>query len=218
MSRRIDVAVGTRYGLLVAISEAAGRKYKNGLSRHFLCLCDCGNTCTVNLVSLRRGDTKSCGCMVKKHGMYYGEDGKKTRIYQTWEDMKSRCRNPNRKGYSNYGGRGIRVCEEWLADFNTYFAWCKENGYTDSLTLDRIDVNGNYEPSNCRWATGKEQCNNKRNNVNIEHDGVTKTVSEWARIHNLTSSVLGMRIKRGWDTSRAFSEPAKVLKPQCRLK
>lgn len=96
--------------------------------------------------------------------------------------MKQRCCGYNAKSYKHYGGRGITVCEEWRNSFEAFYEWAMANGYSDSLTLDRIDVNGNYEPSNCRWATMKEQNNNKRNNRNITYKGETHTLAQWIEI------------------------------------
>lgn len=105
--------------------------------------------------------------------------------------MKKRCDNGNK----NYGGRGIKVCNEWKNSFNTFYEWALNNGYNETLTIDRIDVNGNYCPENCRWATITEQQNNKRTNVTIEYDGVSHTVSEWAKILNIKRETLVKRLK-----------------------
>lgn len=123
--------------------------------------------------------------------------------------MKQRCYNSNTIRYKNYGGRGVTVCDEWKNDFTAFYNWAMANGYKNELTLDRIDVNGNYEPSNCRWATPKEQSNNKTNNVKIEISGVTHTMSEWAEISGVSMSTISARIKRyGWSAEKAIMTPA----------
>ena len=110
---------------------------------------------------------------MKKHGM------KHTRIYQIWCGIKKRCYNENSKNFPQYGEKGVAVCEEWKNDFLSFYDWCIENGYNENLTIDRIDVKGNYEPSNCRWITHAEQQRNRTNNIYLEYNGETKTLSEW---------------------------------------
>lgn len=205
MGRVIDLK-GRRFGRLTVIEEAGRSKDRHVL---WLCKCDCGNKCIVPSNSLKKGDTQSCGCLYKeqqkipksiKHGM------SKSRIYQEWIDMRNRCVNKNVKCYHNYGGRGITVCEEWR-DFQAFYDWAMANGYTDDLTLDRIDNNGPYSPENCRWVTYKEQGNNTSRNHCITHKGKTQTISQWADELNMKYSTLYARLSSGWSIERALSEP-----------
>lgn len=132
-----------------------------------------------------------------------------TKLYRVWLGMRDRCNNPNNKGYKNYGGRGIKICEEWNV-FNNFKVWSYDHGYEENsgLSIDRIDVNGNYEPSNCRWATVKEQANNTRRNVYMTIDGETKSVPEWAEIYGVNQETVRRRVRElGWDPIKALTEP-----------
>jgi hypothetical protein len=127
-----------------------------------------------------------------------------TRIYNIWAVMKRRCTNPNNKEFGRYGARGITICDEWQ-DFMSFYKWAIENNYTEELTLDRIDNNGNYEPSNCRWVTMKEQQRNRSNNHLITYEGKTLTISQWAEERNINHDTLFSRInKRHWEIGRAL--------------
>lgn len=134
-----------------------------------------------------------------KHGM----EG--TRLYHIWCGMKCRCSCPTNKDYPNYGGRGIDVCEEWKNDFSVFMKWAFANGYTDELTLDRIDTNGNYCPGNCRWATNLTQQNNKRTSHYIEYNGEKHTIAEWARILGLRRDTLRQRVLASWPLDKILS-------------
>lgn len=135
----------------------------------------------------------------EKHNMTH------TRLYRTWCNMKGRCYRKTMKRYNMYGGRGIKVCDEWKKSFICFADWALTNGYQDNLTIDRIDVNGNYEPNNCRWVSNLEQQSNRTNNRFIKYKGETKTLSEWARLFNLKNKTLEKRINKGWSLEKAFN-------------
>jgi hypothetical protein len=137
--------------------------------------------------------------------VFHGDS--KTPIYHVWHAMISRCRNSKHKAYYNYGGRGIKVCKEWC-DYLTFREWAVNNGYDESLTLERIDTDGNYCPENCIWATMKRQQNNRRNNHLITHNGETKTITEWASALGINENTLRSRIiKCKWGIEKAFTSP-----------
>lgn len=136
---------------------------------------------------------------------YFDEYGCKSRLYRAWRHMKGRCYDPHDIGYAYYGGRGIKVCKEWDNDYLSFKKWALSNGYKDFLTLDRIDFNGNYEPYNCRWATRKEQANNRRGLHKVEYHGETKTLTEWSQITGIKITTLFMRLMNyHWSVERAL--------------
>lgn len=153
MSIKIDLS-GKRFGNLVVISEA----YSDKKHLYWNCVCDCGNEKVVSGDSLKQGLTKSCGClnsqMVSERMVKHGEST--TRLYHIWTQMIYRCTNPNATGFKYWGGKGISVCDEWKNDFKSFYDWSMNNGYEEHLTIDRIDPDGNYEPSNCQWVTRSE--------------------------------------------------------------
>ena len=129
-----------------------------------------------------------------------------TRLHNIWISMRSRCEKPSCSGYKKYGAKGIRVCAEW-SSFNNFMNWAYENGYTDELTIDRIDPTGNYEPSNCRWATQETQQNNRSNNIKITCDGETHSPKEWSEITGLPLANIYDRYFKGWDHERIIKQP-----------
>lgn len=185
--------VGEKFNKLTVLAECNKRdKHGNVV---YKCLCDCGNIRYVTSHNLRYGDVKSCGCTNhdgKTHGKTY------TRLYRIYCGMKGRCYTKSNISYPRYGKRGITICNEWLNDFMAFYNWAYKNGYNEDLQIDRIDVNGNYEPSNCRWVNRKCNCNNKRNNVLLTFKGKTMTMMEWSRELNLNYDLLRCRKKRGW--------------------
>lgn len=203
--RLCEKMVGNKYGRLKVL-EYVGKG-------RVLCECDCGAIKIVQAVHLRNGMTKSCGCYRldfpnrKTHGESNRETGKRTKLYHIWCNLKSRCNNPNDKRYADYGGRGISVCEDWRNSYVNFRDWANKNGYCDGLTIDRIDNNGNYEPSNCRWSDWKAQSNNKRNNHLLTYKGETKTMAQWADKFGINFGTLKRRIYRGWSTERAIETP-----------
>jgi len=172
---------GMKFNRLLVLEKTDKPKTanKNNRQSFWLCICDCGNKKTVASYSLTHGETKSCGCILtevlldrnkkmQKHNMT-GE-----RIYRIYDNMKRRCRDKNNKSFKDYGGRGITVCDYWLdreKGFINFYNWSMENGYNDSLTIDRVDNDGNYEPNNCKWTTIKEQARNKRSNSRATVNG-----------------------------------------------
>lgn len=137
---------------------------------------------------------------------YFDEYGCNSNLYNSWKHMKERCYNPSCPDYHHWGGRGITVCDAWKADYLAFKEWALANGYKKGLTIDRIDNDGNYEPSNCRWATKKEQSNNRRGLHYITYNGETKTITEWSIITGVAITTLNMRIKHyGWSVEKALT-------------
>lgn len=192
---------GQRFGRLVAIKTNGKNKYGNVM---WLCHCDCGNEHIVTSGKLIQGKSKSCGCyrkensakLLEKHGI---TKGGKPRTFIIWNGMKARCYNPKSKSYKSYGGRGIRICDEWLGEngFRNFHEWAFKNGYSDTLEIDRINNDGNYEPSNCQWISKNENRMKQRKMRYFDVNGKRLNVSQWRRELGISKSVAYKRLNHG---------------------
>ena len=203
---KIDLT-GKKFGRLTVLKQS-GTKHKECV---WECMCDCGNKTNVISSNLRKGHTKSCGCLNTertkqantKHGLYG------TKIHSTYYNMKNRCYNPNYYLYKHYGGKGITVCDEWLGEngLSNFYNWSLKNGYADDKSIDRIDNEKGYCPENCRWTTMKQQQNNRTNNRIITVNGNSHTMKEWSEITGIGYGTIQSRINRGWSPEDAVLTP-----------
>ena len=198
---------GKRFGRYTVLYRVENDKYGNG---QWMCKCDCGNQKVVGGSALRKGVTISCGCyhkdIVARNGTTHGQS--KSRLFRIWQCMKARCNNPNNKHYSYYGGNGIKVCPEWEHDFPTFAEWANSNGYSEDLTIDRIDSSKGYEPSNCKWATRVEQQSHLRNCKIYEINGVSHPINTWCKIFNMPHETVRKRMAKGWSAEKALTTPS----------
>lgn len=198
--------IGQKFGRLTVIEQSKNDRLGN---RQWLCKCDCGNTKIIRTHDLKTGKVQSCGCLrlerLKKALTKHGQSD--TKLHQVYFKMKGRCYNPKDKNYKDYGGRGIKVCDEWKNDFISFYQWAINNGYKEGLTIDRIDNNGNYETSNCKWATMKEQCRHRRNTRWIEYNGRIQCIETWAEEYNMSRKALDYRLRAGWSIEKALTTP-----------
>ena len=208
--------IGMRFGHLVVVD------YEPGRNKGCKCRCDCGNEIYVKMSRLKRGGYSTCGekCRYHQEEQRAMNGESSTRLYRIWRGMKERCYNPESYGYRLYGMRGITICDEWREDFFAFKEWAVNNGYRDDLSIDRINGDGNYEPSNCRWATAKEQAENSRPPFTFIRtdqskltlyfiDGVGKTKEDWYKIYDTSSPAVGYRMKH-WNMT--FEQALKFKK------
>lgn len=197
--------IGENFGRAI-VKEYIGKDSAN--RKKYKCLCNCGNIFITDIYSILNGHTCSCGCLRKEatiafnttHGQKY------TRLYTTWGNMINRCNNLNNPHYDDYGGRGIKVCNEWL-QFENFYNWAIQNGYSDTLTIDRINNNKGYMPENCRWITLQMQSRNRRSNHMLTYNGITKSMTEWSEETGISFSAIKTRLKRGWDIEKTLTIP-----------
>lgn len=204
MKNKIRNLCGQKFGKLTAIKPLNERKNRRVV---WECICECGKKTNVVGTLLTSGNTKSCGCISKPHGMFG------TRIYNVWHTMKERCYVPSQISYPNYGGRGIKVCPEWQ-EFIPFMEWAYSNGYDENAkrgqcTLDRIDPNGDYSPENCRWVPMSLQANNKTDNVYLEYNGVIDTLTNHARSLGIDARTAESRKTKGKNVEEIFKQPRK---------
>lgn len=201
---------GQTFGRLTALRRVENDKH--GKTR-WVCLCECGAETVRSANRMRRGESLSCGCLQRetnvsaptRHGA--AKVGRTTREYEAWSNMLARCENPKATHFEFYGGRGIMVCKDWH-DFALFIADMGPKP-TPKHSLDRINVNGNYEPTNCRWATPHEQMRNTRRNRFVTHNGETLTLAEWAERLGTSGTVIGLRLRHGWSEEKAVTEPVR---------
>lgn len=205
---RLIIEAGAVYGRLAVMAELAQvEKPSGGYNRVFLCLCECGQKKAVRMQHLRSGRIKSCGCL---HDETHKTHAKSNTIeYRAWIGIKSRCLNKNSAAFQNYGARGISISDNWINSFDAFYADMGDCPQGNSI--DRIDNDGNYEKSNCRWATRHEQSRNTSRNIMITFKGATLPLVDWASKLNIPYYRLRNRIKvLGWPVDRAFSETTTI--------
>jgi hypothetical protein len=216
MAQREDLT-GQKFGRLTALEYSSERG-------RWLCRCECGKQKWILPPSLKKGMTRSCGCLKSelarkahlKHGKRF------SKVYNAWLEMKQRCLNPNVKFYEHYGGRGITICERWM-DFNNFYADMGDPPVigAERISLDRIENNGNYEPGNCQWATQKMQSDNQRRTRFHEYQGESHTLCDWAKIKGMSYGQLRQRIyQRGWGFEEAITMPPRGVRhsPKSKVK
>lgn len=191
---------GKQFNYLIAIKNMGVDKRGHALWK---CECTaCGGEKVVHAGKLKSGEIKSCGCMHR----FYSHHQTDTRLYHIWCTMKARCNRPSSHKYKNYGGRGIKLCQEWNK-FENFYEWAMSHGYQEHLSIDRIDNDGNYEPDNCRWATAKQQANNTRSNKKYTYKGESLTLAELSTKYGVKYNLLSRRINRGWNIEDAIETP-----------
>ena len=183
---------GQRFGKLIVIKRAENKDKET----KWLCKCDCGKETVVFSANLLRNHTKSCGCLKFQQGRNIKHGFSGTSLNGIFFGIKSRCYVKSCKEYKYYGGRGIKMCDEWLNNQKSFYDWAINNGYKKGLTIERINVNGNYEPNNCKWIERKEQSKNRRTNISITYNGETRILSDWSKIAGIDYRTIKDRIRK----------------------
>lgn len=210
--KRIPAIPGTKINRLTIIKELPMK----GLDRRVLCLCECGNEKEISFLKLKQGGTMSCGCYhieianspkLNKRGENH--EHIETRLYEIWCGMKKRCNNTKARAYKWYGAKGVRVCLEWEQRFLNFYEWAISHGYSDALTIERIDSSKNYEPSNCKWIPLSDQNNNKCSSRYIEYAGVKMTIKDASEKYGIYYQTLIRRLNKGWSVNKSIETPTK---------
>jgi hypothetical protein len=206
MAKRIEIKEGERFGKLTVIKEGQSLRQPSGqVNRTIICKCDCGNTTQVRLLHLIRGRTASCGCLIgEKH------NDRKTRLYKKWCAMKNRCNSNYR--LPRYERLKVTICDEWRDSYLTFKKWAESNNYKEGLQIDRIDNHKGYEPSNCRFITNEENCNNRDITMRVNYRGEIYAIRPLLKRLNLFEheAAIRTRIKRGWDETEAIDTPIRT--------
>lgn len=211
---KVKDLIGQKFGRLKVIKKADYYISPKGQKQtQWLCECDCGKKIIVRTTNLKSGNSKSCGCLqeekrrISKNKKYpqliYDKSTK--RLLNIYRSMINRCYNKNTNRYIDWGGRGIKVCDDWRYEFINFYNWAIKNGYQDNLSIDRIDNNGNYEPDNCRWTTNKVQARNSSKNHFIVYNNKKLCIAEWAEITGLTARTILLRLRRKWSIEKALT-------------
>ena len=207
MTKRIKIE-GKKFGKLIVL------KYEG--NRNYLCKCDCGKEKIIKADHLLYGKTKSCGCLVKECRSRYTHNKSKTRLYRIWRNMRNRCYWKKHPQFYLWGGKGVIVCDEWKNNFLNFYNWAINNGYNETMTIDRIDGDGDYCPENCRWVSMKEQANNTKNVRFFEYNGERGTIWFFSKKYNVSEKLMRSRIQQGWTIKDAIE--TKKLNPMHFLK
>lgn len=203
---KFEDLTGQRFGKLTVLYRAPNGK---GHNTRWHCMCDCGREHTVHAGHLKNGSITDCGCekswRTTVRNLKHGDS--KTRLYNIWIKMRDRCKNSNNADWESYGGRGIKVCREWEESYAAFREWAMFNGYADKLSIDRINVDGDYCPENCRWTTNIVQGNNRRDNRRFQYKGMLITIRDASKISGLKYSTIKARLKYGWPIDKAIETP-----------
>lgn len=208
--KTLDAHIGKKYNRLTVISIGEPRKRCDGRNHNTVnCICECGKEGNYKLTEVVSGHSGSCGCLrrdnTKKAKTTHGQTD--TPLYYVYNGMKARCYDDKKAQYKDYGGRGIKVCDEWLENPSSFFEWALNNGYKRGLHIDRENNNGNYDPSNCRWVTRKVNNRNTRRSKYVTYKGETKVLADWCDELGLEYLKINHRLWRGWNVERAFETP-----------
>ena len=207
---KVNDLTGRTFGRLKVLKRDKQDKYYNIF---WLCECQCGVKSNTGF-RFKSGATQSCGCLNRElSGKRIGNLSRthgyanKERLYEIWKNMKYRCYNENDNRFKHYGGKGVKVCNEWKDDYLSFRNWSMTSGYNDNLSIDRINNDGDYKPSNCRWVDNKTQANNQSRNRILTYKGKSKTMSEWADYLGLTYGAMNHRVQRNWSMERIVNTP-----------